>query len=53
MPELACAGCGRLLLHEQHALPPTAWFATEGVLSIVATRSGWRADRCPDCQADD
>lgn len=52
MPELACAGCGRVLLREQHAYLPTAWFATEGVLSVTAARSGWADDRCPDCQID-
>lgn len=53
MAELACAGCGLMLLHEQHAALPTPWFATEGVLSVVAARSGWSADRCPDCQQED
>lgn len=50
MCSLACAGCGLLLLHDQHAAPPTPWFAHEGVMSVVAARLGWSEDRCPDCQ---
>ena len=46
---LACAGCGRLLLHERHAAPPTAdWPAP--LLELFAWRDGWRDGLCPDCR---
>lgn len=52
MPELACAGCGRSLTGESFCGPPRDWFATEGVLSVVAHRAGWVEGLCPDCQSD-
>ena len=48
--ELACSGCGRLLLREQHHGLPTAWFATEGVMSVIAAAAGWVDGVCRDCQ---
>jgi hypothetical protein len=50
---VTCAGCGLVLLREQHAGLPTPWFATEGVASVVAARNGWdAAGHCPTCQTD-
>jgi hypothetical protein len=49
MPEMACEGCGVALLREQHAGLPTPWFATEGVMSVLAAAAGWADGYCPDC----
>lgn len=53
MPDLACAGCGRSLEGESFCGPPRRWFATEGVLSVVAHRAGWVEGRCPHCIEED
>lgn len=52
---MVCDRCGRSLEGEAYAGPVRRWFATEGVMSVIAERSGWAEGLCPDCQreADD
>ena len=53
MIEVRCERCDVVLLGEQFAGPPKAWFANEGVASIAAARQGWREQVCPVCQREE
>jgi hypothetical protein len=52
MPEMDCQSCGVSLMAEAFAGPPRIWWATEGVLSVIAARHGWAEGVCPECQED-
>lgn len=52
MPAMDCPRCGTSLMAEAFSGPPRLWFASEGVLSVIAARNGWADGLCPECQED-